>query len=91
MPDGSRKSFINDSPHFPVLHEFRDVSYADRYNILCRKLVQEQLYSAASVLMSPRSAISDGAYSELSQMTGLRTFVTGLAGHVAAEVARFYR
>lgn len=62
--------------------------YADRYNILCRKLAQEQLYSAATVLLSPRSAIDSGNYSELSEITGLKAFVTSLAGHIAAEAAR---
>ncbi len=89
--DGSRKPIRGVSPHFPILQEFRGTSYADRYNILCRKLIQEQLYSAASVLMSPRSAASDGACTELGEMTGLRPFVTQLAGHVAAEEARTRR
>jgi hypothetical protein len=55
---------------------------------MARKLVQEQLYSTASVLTSPRSAITTGEYSEMSEMTNLKTFVTSLAGHVAAEAAR---
>lgn len=86
--DGSRRPIRDVSPHFPIFDEFRGASYADRYNILCRKLVQERLYSAASVLMSPRSAFEDGAYAELSELTGLRTFVTEFAGHIAAEAAR---
>lgn len=86
--EGSRRSVSDAVSHFPVFREFEGSSYADRYNILCRKLVQERLYSAASVLMSPRSAESDGIYTEMSEMTGLRTFVAGLAGHVAAEKAR---
>ena len=76
------------SPHFPVFKEFKDASYADRYNILCRKLMQEQLYTVASIIVSPRDAVDTGAYEELSDMTGLRTFVSELAGHVAAEAAR---
>lgn len=84
----SRSPVRDSSPHFPVFKEFCGASYAERYNILCRKLMQEQLYTTASILTSPRSAVSDGVYSELSDMTGLRTFVTGLAGHVAAEAAR---
>ncbi len=68
--------------------EFERASYADRYNILCRKLVQEQLYTSASVIVSSRSDADTGEYSELSEMTGLKTFVTELAGHVAAEAAR---
>ncbi len=84
----SRAPVRDSSPHFPVFKEFQGASYAERYNILCRKLVQEQLYTTASILTSPRTASDDGAYSELSDMTGLRTFVTELAGHVAAEAAR---
>ena len=75
-------------PNFPVFKEFEGASYADRYNILCRKLVQEQLYTTASVIISPRSAVDTGDYLELSDMTGLKTFVTELAGHVEAEAAR---
>lgn len=86
--EGSRKSVRDKSPHFPTFKEFEGASYATRYNILCRKLIQEQLYTAASVLMSPRSASETGEYHELSELTGLRTFITALAGHIAAEGAR---
>lgn len=50
--------------------------------------MQEQLYSAASVITSPRTASTDGVYAELSEMTNLKTFVTSFAGHIAAEAAR---
>ena len=76
------------SPHFEVFEEFREASYAERYRILCQKLVQEQLYTSATILISPRSSFEDGAYFELDEMTGLRTFVTELAGHIAASAAR---
>ena len=84
----SRSSVRDSSPHFQVFKEFRGASYAERYKILCQKLVQEQLYTTASIITSPRTAFEGGAYSELSDMTGLRTFVTELGGHVAAEAAR---
>ncbi len=86
--ESSREPIKNVSPHFPIFREFESASYATRYNILCRKLMQERLYTAASVLMSPRSASETGEYFELSDLTGLRTFVTGLAGHIASEGAR---
>lgn len=84
----SRSPVKDQSPHFPVFREFKDASYAERYNILCRKLVQEQLYTAAAIIVSPRDAVESGAYEELSELTGLRTFVSQLAGHIAAEAAR---
>lgn len=84
----SRSVVRESSPHFPVFPEFARSSYLQRYDILCKKLAKEQLYSAASVIATPRSAVADGSYSELSSMTGLRSFVATLAGHIAAEAAR---
>ena len=84
----SRSPVRDSSSHFPVLREFSGASYAERYNLLCQKLVQEQLYTAASVLLSSRTSVYTGDYSELSEMTSLKTFVTTFAGHVAAEAAR---
>lgn len=76
------------SPHFPVFEEFKGASYLQRYDLLCRRLVQEQLYTTAAVITAPRNAGDTGEFAELSPMTSLRTFVTALAGHVAAEAAR---
>ena len=76
------------SPHFPVLEEFKGASYLKRYDLLCQKLIQEQLYTAAALITSPRSAAETGEFSEMSVMTGLKTFVATLAGHVAAAAAR---
>ncbi len=84
----SRRPITNTSSHFPVLSEFLGTSYLGRYDILCQKLAQEQLYSAASVITSARSAKVTGDYGDLSGMTSLKTFVTSLAGHIAAEAAR---
>jgi type II restriction enzyme len=118
----SRSPVRDKSPHFPVFDDFKDASYVERYDILCRRLVKERLYiddgvnkttssslslreragvrvfgcsfissviySAAAVIASSRSAYATGEFSELSPMTGLRTFITSLAGHVAAEAAR---
>ncbi|MEO0910522.1 MAG: PaeR7I family type II restriction endonuclease, partial [Pseudomonadota bacterium] len=75
-------------PHFPIFEDFKEASYLKRYDLLCQKLVQEQLYTSAVLIASPRSSMENGEFSEMSAMTGLRTFVTSLAGHVAAESAR---
>lgn len=85
---GSQRPVNDRSPHFQVFKEFQGASYLERYNILCQRMMQEQLYSAASIIALPRTAAEDGAYQELNEMTGLRTFVTELAGHIAAEAAR---
>lgn len=84
----SRRPVSDRSPHFPVFKEFQGASYLKRYDILCQRLIQENLYAAATVLASPREAAGDGKYGELSELTGLKTFITTLAGHIAAEAAR---
>lgn len=84
----SRSPVKDSSPHFPVFAEFKNASYLERYDLLCQKLVQEQLYTTASIITSKRSAATNGEFAEMSAMTGLKTFVTALAGHVAAEAAR---
>ncbi len=68
--EASRKPVRDASPHFPISREFERASYAKRYDILCQRLVQESLYSAASMLMSPRSSVDDGSFSEMSELTG---------------------
>ena len=76
------------SPHFHILEEFKGASYLMRYDLLCQKLVQEQLYTTAALITAPRSAAETGEFSEMSAMTGIKTFVATLAGHIAAEAAR---
>ena len=83
----SRRPVRDQAPHFQVFPEFQGASYLQRYAILCRRLVLENLYSAACIIASPRAAKADGSYAELAEITGLRTFVAQLVGHVAAEAA----
>jgi hypothetical protein len=84
----SRAPVRDSSPHFAVFKEFQGASYLKRYDLLCQRLVQEQLYTTAALMTSPRSAAESGEYAGLSDMTSFKTFVTSLAGHVAAEAAR---
>jgi Restriction endonuclease XhoI len=84
----SRTLVRDASPHFPVFPAFQGASYIQRYNILCQRLVQEQLYTAACVIASPRTAVADGQYVELDTLTSLGTLVTAFAAHVAAEAVR---
>lgn len=84
----SRRAVTDRSPHFAVFPEFQGASYLKRYDILCQRVAKEQLYSAAALMASPRTASGTGEFSELSELTSLKTFVTSLAGHMAAEAAR---
>lgn len=63
------------------------VSYMNRFDILCRRLMQKNLYTAASVIKSPRSAIEDGEYSAVSRDTSIKAFLASLASHVETIAA----
>jgi hypothetical protein len=84
----SQAKVRDQSPHFPVMPDFQNASYGERYNILCRKLTEERLYSAASIIVSPRTAADTGDFRELGETTSLRNFVASFSGHIAAEAAR---
>lgn len=84
---GSRSPVGEQSPHFPVLPEFRDASYLDRYHLLCKKLMQEQFYTAATVLASPRAAMKTGQFSTQNDLTSLTHFIAAFAGHITTVAA----
>jgi hypothetical protein len=83
----SRKPVRDRSPHFSVFEDFKSASYLDRYEILCRRLTQEQLYTQASVMVSPRTSGSDGVYLDMSGSTSLTSFVAAFAAHIAKWAA----
>src|SRR5690606_20086011 len=85
---GSRSPVRDSSPHFPVFEEFKGASYLKRYDLLCQRLVQEQLYTTAAVIAAERNAVDTGDFTSLSDMTSLKAFITSLAGHVASSAAR---
>lgn len=87
----SRSPVRDASPHFPVFREFQGASYLKRYDVLCQRLVQEQLYTTTALITSPRSGVDSGEYGDMSALTSLNTFVTTFAGHIATTAARLQR
>jgi hypothetical protein len=77
---GSTKPIGVANAVFKPDHVFQDTSYADRYAILCHRMVLERHYNAATLLMSPRS--SDGAYREASADLRFETFLKSMFGHL---------
>jgi hypothetical protein len=76
------------SPHFDVLPEFAQASYAQRFAILCRKLVEEELYAEACLMLTPPvEGLKSGTYSHLDDATSFKRFAIGLAAHVAKIAA----
>lgn len=85
---GSRTAINDFSPHFPIFTEFKGASYAERYNILCKNLIREQLYTAACVMMTKKENKEEGGYSDLSAVTSFDNFIATLAGYLTAEAMR---
>lgn len=83
----SQQPVTNPEPHFPVFEEFKGASYMKRYDLLCEKLILENLYTSACLMASRRTDIKTGNYTSMSSTTSLRSFVSKLAGHVAAHVS----
>lgn len=77
-----RRPVRNVEPYFEVDPIFRDASYARRYEILCRRLVLERLYTSACLVLATnarRTAITQPA----DDLTFQR-FAAALRGHAIA-------
>lgn len=71
-------------PHFKVFPEFKDASYAKRYEILLTKLVRERLYDSACFLMSNATDGLLGRYVEPAPELGFQNFVASLLAKAIA-------
>ena len=67
-------------PHFRVFEEFRNASYARRYELFCQKLVRERLYDAACFLLSDKVGGPKGKFREPSPGLSFRNFAASLTG-----------
>lgn len=73
-----------EEPHYPVFDEFRLASYAQRYQILCERLVERQLYAAAALELSPAGT---NRHRALSSATSIRNLFAEFAGRLLAAQA----
>lgn len=71
-------------PHFKVFPEFKDASYAQRYELLLTKLVRERLYDAACFLMSSAEGGARGAYREPAPELSFENFIGSLVAKAIA-------
>ena len=71
-------------PHFKVFPEFKESSYAKRYEILLTKLVRERLYDAACFLLSNATHGPKGDYREPAPELNFQNFVTSLVAKAIA-------
>ena len=82
----STRPFGVREPHFKVFNEFQNTSYAERYELFCKRLVRERLYDAACFLTSDKKSGLHGAYSEPSEELCFQNFAGSLIGHVTGVV-----
>jgi hypothetical protein len=75
-------------PHFKVFPEFRDSSYAKRYELFCRRLILEKHYDSSAFLMSNPEKGINGDYSEPAHDLAFELFASSLVAHVAAFSGR---
>ena len=82
---GSREAVTSRSPHFPTDPCFQDASYQRRMQLMCERMVQQQLYACASVMTAAPSSLN-GDYANLSAHTSFRHLLTRLASHLDSDV-----
>lgn len=75
-------------PHFKVFPEFRNASYAKRYELFCRRLVLERHYDCSAFLMSNPVTGIRGQHSEPASDLTFQSFANSLVAHVAAYSGR---
>jgi hypothetical protein len=71
-------------PHFKLSKEFRNSSYAQRYEVFCRRLVLERHYDSAVFLLSGSQAGGKGDYTEPAADLGFQKFAQSLVAQGAA-------
>jgi hypothetical protein len=71
-------------PHFGVFPEFREASYAKRYEILLTKLLRERLYDGASLLLTSQKAGVKGVFTSPSKELSFHAFAAGLSARAMA-------
>ena len=69
---------------FEVDRAFQGLSYAAKYEEVCRRLVRERLYDAACFVTSNARDGSKGNYSEPAKEIGIKNFARLLRAHASA-------
>lgn len=83
---GSQSPVRVTEPHFNVFKEFKEASYAQRYELFCKRLIRERLYDATCLLLSDRNNGVNGGYSEPNAEVNFKTFAISLRAHAIAYV-----
>lgn len=74
-------------PHFKAFSDFRNTSYAQRYELLFRRLVRERLFTKASLILSARDTGKRGKFTQPAEDLRIQDLFASLAGHVGTILA----
>jgi len=76
--------------HFKAFPEFRNTSYAKRYQLLCEKLVLEGLYSSASLVLSDKEkGMTNGKYTSPTETLSPKSLFADFAGRFLAAIETY--
>ena len=84
--DASTRPVAVSEPHYEVLPEFRNASYAKRYEIFCEKAFREGLYDATAFLMSNQIGGLKGEYIEPSAELSFKKLAAAIYGRAVAHL-----
>ena len=70
----------NKEPYFKVDPAFEKASYSKRYELLCRRLVLERVYSAACLIMATNAAKTE--ITQPAEDLSFKRFAAAMRGHV---------
>lgn len=73
-----------EEPHFEVFPEFKETSYAKRYELFCERLMRERLYDGTCLILSDKPGGLKGRFSEPNPEFSFAMFATSLSAHAAA-------
>lgn len=83
-PKSTRPTARKTLAHFPMRPEFQEISYANRYEIFCERLVRERLYDSACFFLSNAEGGLKGEYLEPNIELGFKNFAVSLAARANA-------
>lgn len=75
----------NNESIYPVLPEFQEASYIDRYRILCEKLKLERHYTSTALLWTSDKK----RYGNVAEDISLDSFLKFLAAHLQGFIHEF--
>ena len=57
------------------------ISYLERYDLLCKRLVLKNIYTATALVIANESQAETGQYRDFTPQTSINTFLTKLENH----------